>query len=87
MRQSPCLAIAKKACIDSWITGRGHILVAIVGATHGTVFTIYLLFVPLVARILHWPAKTISVAISVAFIPFATWGFEKRIRPEIAARF
>jgi len=73
--------------IFNWLSGRGHILVAIIGATHGTVFTIYLLFVPLVARILHWPAKTISVAISVAFIPFATWGFEKRVRPEIATRF
>ena len=69
--------------IFNWLTGRGHILVAIIGATHGTVFTIYLLLVPFVARILHWPAKTISVAFSVAFIPFATWSFERRIRPEI----
>jgi integral membrane protein len=69
--------------IFNWITGRGHILVAIFGATHGTVFTIYLLLVPFVARILHWPAKTISIAFSVAFVPFATWSFERRIRPEI----
>ncbi len=69
--------------IFNWVTGRGHLLVAIIGATHGTVFTIYLLLVPIVARLLHWPAKTISIAFSVAFVPFATWGFERRIRPEI----
>lgn len=70
----------------NWSTGHGHILVAIIGATHGTVFSLYLLFVPIVARILRWPAKTISVAFSVAFVPFATWNFEKRVRPEIQAK-
>ena len=69
--------------IINWMTGSVHILVAIIGATHGTVFTLYLFFVPFVARILDWPAKTISVAFSVAFVPFATWNFEKQVRPEI----
>ena len=66
--------------IINWISGKGHFLVVIVGASHGIVFTIYFLLVPLVALVLHWPAKTIFIAFSVAFIPFATWSFEKRVR-------
>lgn len=69
--------------IINWTTGHGHFLVAIVGATHGTVFTAYVLIVPIVARILRWPKRTISVAFSVAFIPFATWSFERRIHADI----
>jgi len=69
-----------------WITGQGSLLVAIIGATHGMVFTAYILLVPIIARLLHWPARTTSVAISVAFIPFATWTFERRIHSDIAKR-
>ena len=72
--------------IIHWMTGYGSLLVAIVGATHGTVFTVYMLLVPVVARLLHWPAHTISVALSVAFIPFATWAFERSIHGDIADR-
>lgn len=69
-----------------WITGHGSLLVAVVGATHGMVFTAYILIVPVIARLLHWPARTTSVAFSVAFIPFATWNFERRIHNDIAKR-
>jgi integral membrane protein len=69
-----------------WITGRGHVLVAIIGATHGSVFTAYILIVPIVGRLLRWPWRTTSVAFSVAFIPFATWNFERRIHQDITSR-
>jgi integral membrane protein len=69
-----------------WITGKAHVLVAIVGATHGSVFTAYILIVPIVAYLLRWPWRTTSAALSVAFIPFATWGFERRIHNEILNR-
>ena len=69
-----------------WITGKANVLVAIVGATHGSVFTAYILIVPVVARLLRWPWRTTSVAFSVAFIPFATWSFERRIHGEILKR-
>jgi integral membrane protein len=69
-----------------WMTGKANVLVAIVGATHGSVFTAYILIVPVVAHLLRWPWRTTSVAISVAFIPFATWGFERRIHKEIVNR-
>ena len=72
--------------IYHWITGRAYIAVAIVGATHGSVFTAYILIVPLVGYLLRWPWRTISVAFSVAFIPFATWGFERRIHKEIVSK-
>lgn len=72
--------------IIHWVTGYGSTLVAIVGATHGMVFTLYMLLVPVVARLLHWPARTISVAFSVAFVPFATWNFERRIHNDITLR-
>lgn len=72
--------------IIHWVTGCGSLLVAIVGATHGTVFTAYCLLVPVVARILHWPARTTSIAFSVAFVPFATWAFERRIHNDITKR-
>ena len=72
--------------IIHWTTGYGSVLVAIVGATHGTVFTIYMILVPIVARILHWSGKTISVAFSVAFVPFATWTFERRVHNDIVSR-
>lgn len=61
-----------------WVTGKADVLVAIVGATHGSVFTAYILIVPVIAKILRWPWRTTSVAFSVAFIPFATWTFERR---------
>lgn len=66
-----------------WITGRASILVAIIGATHGTVFTAYILIVPIVARLLRWPWRTTSIALSVAFVPFATWNFERKIHGDI----
>lgn len=69
-----------------WITGREHFLMAIIGATHGSVFTAYILAVPIVAHLLRWPWRTTSVAFSVAFIPFATWTFERRIHGEIMKR-
>lgn len=69
-----------------WITGKADVLVAIIGASHGSVFTAYILIVPIVARLLRWPWRTASVAFSVAFIPFATWSFERRIHSEIMER-
>jgi integral membrane protein len=72
--------------IYHWITGKAGVLVAIIGATHGSVFTAYILIVPVVAHLLRWPWRTTSVAFSVAFIPFATWGFERRIHKEIVNR-
>ena len=72
--------------IFHWITGRANILVAIVGATHGTVFTAYILIVPIVARLLRWPWRTTSIAFSVAFVPFATWNFERKIHADIVTK-
>jgi integral membrane protein len=69
-----------------WTTGRGATLVEVIGATHGTVFTAYVLLVAPVAVLLGWPLRTVSVAVSVAFIPFATWVFERRTRAEINRR-
>lgn len=69
-----------------WITGRAGVLVAIIGATHGTVFTAYILIVPIVARLLRWPWRTTSIALSVAFVPFATWNFERKIHGDIVTR-
>lgn len=69
-----------------WTTGRGSLIVAIVGATHGTVFTAYILIVPVVARLLGWSLRTTSIAFSVAFVPFATWNFERRIHGDIINR-
>jgi len=63
-----------------WLTGDGGTVVALVGATHGIAFTAYVLLVPAVAGLLHWPARTTSLAFSVAFVPFAPWSFERRIR-------
>jgi integral membrane protein len=94
LRTFQVLAYAEGALLPSilivaviyWITGRGHFLVAIIGATHGSVFTAYILIVPFVARILRWPWRTTSIAFSVAFIPFATWNFERRIHQDIKNR-
>ena len=72
--------------IIHWVTGYGSLLVAVVGATHGMVFTVYMLLVPVVARLLHWPMRTTSIAFSVAFVPFATWTFERRIHNDIIKR-
>lgn len=69
-----------------WITGRASVLVAIVGATHGTIFTAYILIVPVIARLLKWPWRTTSIALSVAFVPFATWNFERKIHGDIIGR-
>lgn len=94
LRTFQVLAYAEGALLPSilivavyfWITGRGHVVVALVGATHGSVFTAYILLVPIVARILRWPWRTTSIAFSVAFIPFATWSFERRIHSDIMGR-
>lgn len=94
LRTFQVLAYAEGALLPSilivavyfWITGRGHELVAIIGATHGSVFTVYILIVPIVARLLRWPWRTTSIAFSVAFIPFATWSFERRIHSDIMGR-
>lgn len=69
-----------------WLTGRGAAVVAVVGATHGIAFTVYVLLVPAVAGLLRWPRRTTSLAFSVAFVPFAPWSFERRIRGELDAR-
>lgn len=94
LRAFQVLAYAEGALLPSilviaiyhWVTGKADVLVAIVGATHGTVFTAYILIVPIVARLLRWPWRTTSVALSVAFIPFATWNFERRIHQDILNR-
>jgi len=70
--------------IIHWMTGQGAIAVAVIGAAHGTVFTAYVLLIPLVAHLLQWPLRTTGIAFSVAFVPFLPWAFERRIRPEIA---
>ncbi len=69
-----------------WTTGQASVLVAIIGASHGTVFTAYLLIVPVVARLLKWSWRTTSIALSVAFVPFATWNFERKIHADIIHR-
>jgi integral membrane protein len=69
-----------------WTNGRADTLVAVVGATHGTVFTLYVVVVAPVARLLGWSLRTASVAVSVAFVPFATWVFERSVRAEITRR-
>ncbi len=66
-----------------WVTGYGAPIVAVVGAAHGAAFTAYVLLVPAVARLLSWPLRTTSVAFSVAFVPFAPWAFERRIRKDL----
>lgn len=94
LRTFQVLAYAEGALLPSiliiaiyhWITGKADVLVAIVGATHGTVFTAYILIVPVIARLLRWPWRTTSIAFSVAFIPFATWTFERRIHNDITTR-
>jgi integral membrane protein len=69
-----------------WMSGRGAAALAIVGATHGTAFTAYVLLVPCVAKLLHWSPRTTSVAFSVAFLPFAPWAFERRIHTKLTHR-
>lgn len=94
LRAFQVLAYAEGALLPSilivaiyhWVTGKADVLVAIVGASHGSVFTAYILIVPIIAKLLRWPWRTTSVAFSVAFIPFATWNFERRIHQEIMNR-
>ncbi len=69
-----------------WVTGAGAAVVAVVGAAHGIAFTVYLVLVPAVAWLLRWPRRTISAAFSVAFVPFAPWVFERRVRGELLRR-
>lgn len=94
LRAFQVLAYAEGALLPSilivaiyhWVSGKADVLVAVVGATHGSVFTAYILIVPIIARLLRWPWRTTSVAFSVAFIPFATWNFERRIHQDIMNR-
>ncbi len=72
--------------IVHWVTGYGAPVVALVGAAHGAAFTAYVLLVPAVARLLQWPLQTTSVAFSVAFVPFAPWAFERRIRTDVTGQ-
>lgn len=72
--------------IVHWVTGYGAPIVAVVGAAHGAAFTAYVLLVPAVARLLRWPLNTTSVAFSVAFVPFAPWAFERRIRNDLTSK-
>jgi len=72
--------------IVHWASGRGAIVVTVVGAAHGTAFTVYMVLTPLVARLLGWSLRTTSVAVSVAFVPFAPWAFERRIRRDLTRR-
>ena len=74
------------AAVMHWVTGYGAPIVAVVGAAHGAAFTAYILLVPAVARLLRWPLNTTSVAFSVAFVPFAPWAFERRIRNDLTCR-
>jgi integral membrane protein len=67
-----------------WVSGGGTAAVAVVGAAHGTAFTVYALLIPSVARRLHWSPR--GVALSVAFVPFAPWAFERRIHAELTDR-
>jgi integral membrane protein len=69
-----------------WVTGAGGTAVAVVGASHGIAFTVYLVLVPPVAWLLRWPWRTTSVAFSVAFVPFAPWAFERRVHGQILGR-
>ena len=69
-----------------WVTGAGAPVVAVVGAAHGIAFTVYMVLVPAVAWLLRWSRRTISVAFSVAFVPFAPWMFERRVRGELLRR-
>jgi integral membrane protein len=69
-----------------WVTGVGGAVVAVVGASHGIAFTVYVVLVPPVAWLLRWPRRTTSAAFSVAFVPFAPWAFERRVRSEILRR-
>lgn len=71
------------AAVIHWVSGHGAAAVAVVGAAHGTAFTVYVLLTPLVARLLRWPLRTMSVAVSVAFVPFAPWAFERHVRTEL----
>ena len=68
------------------MTGYGAPIVAVVGAAHGAAFTAYILLVPMLARLLRWPLNTTSVAFSVAFVPFAPWAFERRIRNDLTSK-
>lgn len=71
--------------VVNWVSGYGAPIVAIVGATHGAAFTAYVLLLPAVARLLGWSLHTTSVALSVAFVPFAPWAFARRIRRDLTS--
>jgi integral membrane protein len=63
---------------------RGSTAVVFIGASHGAVFTLYMLLVPLVVRARHWFFKTTGTASCVVFVPLLPWAFERTIRREIA---
>lgn len=67
------------------VTGLGGLAVAVTGATHGTLFTLYLAVVGPTSRTLGWSRRRLATAIGVSVMPFAPWWFERSIRPEINA--
>lgn len=58
------------------------VVVGVVGATHGSFFSAYLVLLPFVARRLHWSRRYLLVAAAASVVPFATW----RVEREVAAR-
>ncbi|MFD1656823.1 DUF3817 domain-containing protein [Streptomyces caeni] len=66
-----------------YLTGAGASAVAVIGATHGTVFTVYLLLLPLVRRALDWPWRTVGIAFIASLVPLAPWALERQFRTEI----
>lgn len=67
------------------VTGLGGLAVAITGAAHGTLFTLYLAVVGPTSHTLGWSRRRLATAIGVSVMPFAPWWFERSIRPEINA--
>lgn len=67
------------------VTGLGGLAVVITGATHGTLFTLYLVVVGPTSRTLGWSRRRLATAIGASVMPFAPWWFERSIRGEINA--
>ena len=61
------------------------VVVAVVGASHGSVFTAYLVLLPAVARRLRWSRRRLLVAAVASVVPFATWRVERELRRDFAA--
>lgn len=67
------------------LTGVGAPVVAAIGATHGTLFCLYLAAVPFLRRRLGWSRATTLMALGASLVPFAPWRFERAIRPQVQA--